>query len=209
MLICDYEYCGTTQRWLAVLQALNSRDWDHKLAVQVRIKNQSAKQFQRLAESAKSILPYTVRTLLNDDAQVAVALGYDGVHLPQSRINTTPQGIEELGWVSVAIHQVTELATIESLGAHSIVVAPVFQPRWKASTPLGLSGLSTFVAQSSIPTYALGGISLTNVDACRQQHVHGIAVLSSVLEAQNPVQVLAQYLACFNCSRIPRSTSPN
>lgn len=198
MLICDYQFCGSTQQWLEILQTLNSRDWQHKLVVQIRIKNQTDTQYRQLAELAKSVMPSTVRTLLNGDAQLATELGYDGVHLSQSRMDPPPCGIEELSWLSVATHQTTELALAQSLGAHSFVVAPVFRPQWKDVTPLGLAQLRTLVVQSSVPVYALGGINFTNINDCLQQQVHGIAVLSSVLKARNPVQVLTQYIASID-----------
>ncbi|MCY3540350.1 MAG: thiamine phosphate synthase [Gammaproteobacteria bacterium] len=197
MLICDYQFCGSTERWCETLQTISNKDWNNELAVQVRIKNQSPTQYHELAELAKSILPSTVRTLLNGDAHVATELGYDGVHLPQSRLETPSMYTEKLSWVSVAIHKTSELELLGSLGAHSIVVAPVFRPQWKASTPLGLARLRTLVLQSSVPVFALGGIDHSNVDACQQQHVHGIAVLSSVLKARDPIEAIEKYLACF------------
>lgn len=200
MLICDYQYCGSTERWCEILRTISNRDWKNELAVQVRIKNQTATQYRQLAELAKSILPSTVRTLLNDDPEVALELDYDGVHLPRGRFETPPMYSEKLRWVSVAIHETSELDFLEPLGAHSIVVAPVFRPQWKASTPLGLSRLRTLVVQSSLPVYALGGIDHSNVDGCLEQHVHGIAVLSSVLKARDPVGVLERYLSFFEHS---------
>lgn len=197
MLICDYQFCGSTERWCEVLQTISDRDWNNELAVQIRIKNQSPTQYRELAELAKSILPSTVRTLLNGDAQVAAELGYDGVHLPRSQLETPSIYKQKLSWVSAAIHEISELDYLEPLGAHSIVVAPVFRPLWKASTPLGLARLRTLVVQSPVPVYALGGIDHSNVDACQQQHVHGIAVLSSVLKARDPVEALDKYLASF------------
>ncbi|MXZ54685.1 MAG: thiamine phosphate synthase [Gammaproteobacteria bacterium] len=197
MLICDYQFCGSTERWCEALQTISNKDWNNELAVQVRIKNQSPTQYHELAELAKSMLPSTVRTLLNGDAEVAAELGYDGVHLPQSRLKTPSMYTEKLSWVSVAIHATSELDFLEPLGAHSIVVAPVFRPQWKAGTPLGLSRLRALVVQSSVPVYALGGIDYSNVDACKQQHVYGIAVLSSVLKARDPVEAIKKYLACF------------
>lgn len=197
MLICDYQFCGSTERWCEVLQTISNRDWNYELAVQVRIKNQSTTQYRELAELAKSILPSTVRTLLNGDAQTAVELGYDGVHLPRSRFETPPTYTKELSWVSVAIQKTTQLDFLEPIGAHSIVVAPVFRPRWKPSIPLGLARLRTLVVQSSVPVYALGGIDHSNINACQQQRVHGVAVLSSVLKARDPVEVIEKYLASF------------
>ena len=197
MLICDYQFCGSTGRWCEVLQTISDKDWNNELAVQVRIKNQSPTQYYELAELAKSILPSSVRTLLNDDAQIAAELGYDGVHLPKTRLDTRSTYTETLSWVSVAIHETAELHYLELLDAHSIVVAPVFRPQWKDSTPLGLARLRSLVVQSSLPVFALGGIEYSNVDACKQQHVHGIAVLSSVLKARDPVDVLEKYIACF------------
>ena len=195
MLICDYEFCGSTERWLKILEALNRRNWNNNLVVQVRILNQTDKEYRRYAELAKSILPSTVRTLLNGDAQLASELGYDGVHLPQYRLDSHSTGIEELDWLSVAIHQTTEIAVAETLGAHSIIVAPVFRPLWKHALPLGLDQLRNTVEQSSIPVYALGGIDESNIKSCLDQHVHGIAVLSSVLKARDPVQVLDLYIS--------------
>ena len=198
MLICDYQYCGSTSRWREILETVSRRNWNHELAVQVRIKNQSETQYWQLAELAKSILPSTVRTLLNGDAQIAEELGYDGVHLPLSLIESPPMRTRTLNWISIAIHQSSELALVEPVGANSIVVAPVFRPLWKATTPLGLARLRTLVGQSTVPVYALGGINQDNINACQQQHVHGIAVLSSVLKARDPIQVLEQYVSSFN-----------
>ncbi|MYD46312.1 MAG: thiamine phosphate synthase [Gammaproteobacteria bacterium] len=204
MLICDYQFCGSTELWCEILETISKRDWNNELAVQIRIKHQSTTQYRELAELAKSILPSTVRTLLNGDAQVAAELGYDGVHLPNSRLETPRSCTEGLSWVSVAIHETSELDFLELLGAHSIVVAPVFQTQWKANVPLGLARLRTLVIQSSVPVYALGGIDHSNVDACQQQHVHGIAVLSSVLKARDPVHAIEEYLACFTLKSPPQ-----
>lgn len=209
MLICDYQFCGSIERWCEVLQTIGNRNWNNELAVQVRITNQSTTQYRELAELAKLILPSTVRTLLNGDAQVAGELGYDGVHLPRAQLETPSIYKQKLSWVSAAIHEISELAFLEPLGAHSIVVAPVFRPLWKASTPLGLARLRTLVVQSSVPVYALGGIDHSNVDACQQQHVHGVAVLSSVLKARDPVEALDKYLASFARERpIQESRAP-
>ena len=208
MLICDYQYCGSTRRWREVLETLNNREWNNELAVQVRIKNQTDTQFRELAELAKSVLPSTVKVLLNSNPHIAAELGYDGVHIPQNRVEPLPNSMEGLSWVSVAIHQSTELTSVEALGAHTIVVAPVFQPHWKQVTPLGISRLRTLVLQSTVPVYALGGINLNNIDDCLQQQVHGVAVLSSVLKARDPVQVIVQYLDRCNDRRLPQDVIP-
>lgn len=195
MLICDYQYCGSTRRWCEMFEILHQRDWSHELAVQVRIKYQTETQYRELAELAKSILPPTVRTLLNGSIQLAAELGYDGVHLPQKWIETPTVSPPKLRWVSVAIHQVSELPRVDATGAHSIVSAPIFRPNWKPSAPLGVSRLRSLVVGSSVPVFALGGIDLNNIDHCLNQQVHGVAVLSSVLKARDPIHVLDQYLA--------------
>lgn len=146
--------------------------------------------------------------LLNSNPHIAAELGYDGVHIPQNRVEPLPNSMEGLSWVSVAIHQSTELTSVEALGAHTIVVAPVFQPHWKQVTPLGISRLRTLVLQSTVPVYALGGINLNNIDDCLQQQVHGVAVLSSVLKARDPVQVIVQYLDRCNDRRLPQDVIP-
>lgn len=204
MLICDYQFCGSTRRWREFLETLHNRDWNNELAVQVRIKNQTDTQFRELAELAKSVLPSTVRALLNGNPHIAAELGYDGVHFPQNRVEPHPVCNPGLSWISVAIHQTDELTYVEALGAHTIVVAPVFRPHWKPVSPLGISRLRTLVLQSPVPVFALGGINLNNIDECLQQQVHGVAVLSSVLKARDPIQVLEQYLDRCNDRSSPR-----
>jgi thiamine-phosphate pyrophosphorylase len=70
-------------------------------------------------------------------------------------------------------------------------ISPVFKPSYKGATEpvdaLGLDGLRRFVASSSVPAWALGGISTENIRAVMGTGVHGVAIMGP-LHVPDPQQ---------------------
>lgn len=200
MVIGDFEYCGSERRWQSVLEQIGSVNWDRKIAVQVRVKNQTNEDFLRLAALARSILGESVLTVLNGDATIAQELNYDGVHLPQL-INVVHTLID-FEWISTVSHNLADLNAIDSTLITCNLVSPVFSPHWKSTTPLGLERLRTYCRASEVPVYALGGICLTKVSDCMASGAYGIASLSGVLDSMSPNETIAQFLSTIDSSSI-------
>jgi thiamine-phosphate pyrophosphorylase len=87
--------------------------------------------------------------------------------------------------VSVAVHDMTE--SQRARGADLALVSPVYPPGSKprdTRPPLGPDGFRALAASLPCPSLALGGV--TPERAARLPEAHGFAVISAVLESQDP-----------------------
>ena len=198
MVIGDFEYCENELRWQTVLEQIGSVDWERKIAVQVRIKNQTNENFLRLAALARSILGESVLTVLNGDIHLARKLLYDGVHLPQlTNLKQTPVDFK---WLSTVSHNLADLNAIDSTPVTCNLVSPIFSPHWKRTSSLGLEQLRKFCRTCEVPVFALGGICLQKVSDCIASGAYGIASLSGVLGSMSPDETIAQFLSAIDSS---------
>ena len=195
IVIADLEYVGNEEAWTDALRNIASRNWDGKVAVQVRIKNRSESETVRLASLALTELGNTVRTILNGDPDTTRRLGYWGSHHSQQRIQEGPFNATDLEWVSVAVHSEAELLRAQRMGASALVVSPVFEPSWKSVPQLGVEMLQELSSMSTVPVYALGGVSPAECKQCLDAGAFGIATLSGVMGATDPSLAIEFYLS--------------
>ena len=144
--------------------------------IQVREPQLTARQ---VAAAARHLLARTnARVLINDRADVAIAVGAHGVHLKSgwARVDFF-RSIAPPGFiVSVACHSVEDVRRAADEGADYAVLAPIFPPRSKSDLrpPLGLEAIRE-AAAFRIPVVALGGITDANAPHCIAAGAAGIA----------------------------------
>lgn len=122
--------------------------------------------------------------LINGRADVAIAAGADGVHLPANDLNLIEvrnlwkkhlSGEPGNLTISVSCHTLEDVARAEASGADLAIFAPVFEKKDAPGTrPTGLAALRQ-ACQHKIPVIALGGVTLENADACLDAGAAGIA----------------------------------
>jgi thiamine-phosphate pyrophosphorylase len=129
------------------------------------------------------------RLLINSRADVAVAIGADGVHLTSAPGSLTPAEVRRLyasaglrePVVSVSCHTLNDVATARESGANLILFGPVFEKRVGVELVGEGSGLETLheacMAAAPIPVLALGGITSENALACVAAGAAGIAAI--------------------------------
>jgi thiamine-phosphate pyrophosphorylase len=135
--------------------------------IQIREKHLAARELFELTKavvSARGSLP--ARILVNTRADVAVAAGADGVHLPA---NAPRQTLPDL-LVGRSCHTLEE---VTHCGADFVTFGPVFESPGKG-TPVGLTQLRA-ACSLGVPVYALGGISWENASDCMDAGAVGIA----------------------------------
>ncbi len=123
---------------------------------------------------------------VNGRLDVALRVGAH-LHLPAGGL--TPGDVRphlpEGRWVSVAVHDEQEAR--EARGADLALVSPVFSPGSKPDDTrptLGPEGFRRLASALPCPALALGGI--TPERAATLAGAHGFAVISAVLEAEDP-----------------------
>jgi len=151
--------------------------------VQLRAKSLTALQYARLAEQALACCRrHDARLLLNASADVALALQVDGVHLTSARLmacvtRPLPSGL----LVSVACHDTRQVLHADRIGADLLTISPVLPTATHTTAePLGWPRLRELVLQTSIPVYALGGMSVDTLAQAREASAHGIAAIRSL-----------------------------
>ena len=123
---------------------------------------------------------------MNDRADVALALGLDGVHLARTSID--PADARALlgpkALIGVSCHSKAEVQA--ALGAADYgLLGPIFETPSKREygPPLGPDALDD-VAKLGLPLYAIGGVTPERVGDVRQ--AHGIAAIGAALGAVGP-----------------------
>jgi thiamine-phosphate pyrophosphorylase len=114
----------------------------------------------------------------------------DGVHLGNSSIplHRARKILGEKRLIGVSCHNQISAITAQDNGADFITFGPVFYTPSKAvyGDPTGIDKLQTIASLLQIPVFALGGINKHNAAQAITADVHGIALVSAIMAAENP-----------------------
>jgi thiamine-phosphate pyrophosphorylase len=130
--------------------------------------------------------------IVNDHVLLALALEAGGVHLGQAdedpavvRRIMGPQAI-----IGISVSNLDELNRTDLTPCDYIGSGPVFPTSTKADAKKvrQLAGLEEITQAASLPVVAIGGIDNTNAAACFQYGAVGVAVISTISRAKDPLQ---------------------
>ncbi|SDG39399.1 thiamine phosphate synthase [Paraburkholderia phenazinium] len=151
--------------------------------VQLRAKTLTAQQYAELAEQALACCRrHDARLLLNAPVDVVQALQADGIHLTSTRLmacatRPLPAGL----LVSAACHDARQVLHANRIGADLLTISPVLPTATHTTAePLGWPRFRELVALTTIPVYALGGMTADTLDEARNAGACGIAAIRSL-----------------------------
>ena len=155
------------------------------VGVQLRQPGRPAKELFSLARTLRGICTrFGTPLLINDRADVALAAGADGVHLPAHGLPASAARSLGFALVGVSVHSAEEVARAAQEGADFAVFAPVYDTPGK--TARGEAALADACRAAPIPVLALGGVQETNAYRCIEAGARGVACIRSVLGATDP-----------------------
>ena len=160
--------------------------------IQLRAKLESPDEARRLAEI---ILPVTraagVPLVINDHAEIARALGAECVHLGQEDFfdagHTHRSQLSTLNsqlLLGLSSHAPEHAVRAGQAGADYVAIGPVFATGTKPTArPVTLEYVHWATAHLSLPWFAIGGLTLENVDQVLVAGARRICVVSAILNA--------------------------
>jgi thiamine-phosphate pyrophosphorylase len=163
--------------------------------VQLREKHLSPREFYGEAEEAlKTARAWGVRLVVNDRADIALALGAHGVHLGQD--DMPPEAARALlgeeAIIGFSTHNVEQALAASQLPVDYIAIGPVFATSSKDNPDpvVGLEGVRRVRdVVGRLPLVAIGGITRENARAVLEAGADSVAVISALLPLCDPSEI--------------------
>lgn len=164
--------------------------------LQLREKTLLEEDFLKEARQVKELCNrYRVPFIINDNVEVALQCGADGVHVgiedaPVAEIRARA-GAEFI--IGATAKTVEQALAAEKAGADYLGVGAVF-PSPTKKTAIRITGeqLRAICASVSIPAVAIGGITYDNIAQLSGGGMDGVAVVSAIFGAEDIVSATAK-----------------
>ncbi len=168
-------------------------------ALQLREKDLGLRDLLGLARDLREgTRRHRARLLVNDRADVALAVGADGVErthasLPVAALRRIAAPPFLIG---ASVHSEAEAREAATEGADFLVFGPVYDTPSKRryGPPQGLRALGRIAALVDRPVLAIGGITPARVREAMDVGAAGVAVISAILEAERPADATKAFV---------------
>ena len=164
-------------------------------AIQLREKDLSDTELRSVAVPINHICKaYSAKLFINSNIGVATDVGVDGVHLPESLLDTIQKAKARNLLVGCSVHDLDVAQKMQVAGANFVTYSPIYPTMSKPNPAVGLKSLKRIVGSLDIPVFALGGITPSKVPECLNSGAFGVAAMSSVMSYETGIDQAKNYL---------------
>ncbi len=159
-------------------------------AVQLREKDLPVRELLSLAiELRKITTTYGAKLIINERVDIAVGVGADGVHVGHNSMPVAEvrKLVGNSMLIGASTHGKVEATSAQEEEADFITYGPVFETpsKMKYGSPVGIVSLKSVVNCIKLPVFAIGGIKSGNVGPVFSHGAFGVAMISSILAADD------------------------
>lgn len=153
--------------------------------LQYRNKSGNAHEMLDQARELKRRVGGRVKLIMNDRADLCLAVDFDGLHLGQDDLS--PEASRRIigpdRWLGVSTHNPKQLAEADRTSADYLAIGPVFATSSKANPDpvVGLDGMCRARELTRKPLVAIGGITRANARSVIEAGADSIAVISDLI----------------------------
>ncbi|MCI6486450.1 MAG: thiamine phosphate synthase [Candidatus Limivicinus sp.] len=202
---CDKEklllYAVTDRAWtgkMSLAQQVEAALQNGATCVQLREKALDEEGFLAEALELRALCRrYGVPFIVNDNVDIAIRCGADGVHVGQEdmKADDVRRRVGERMIIGVSAHTVEEARRAVENGADYLGVGAVFSTATKTNVGnMPFETLREICRAVEIPVVAIGGISQKNIMQLSGSGVDGVAVVSAIFAAEDPGAAAAEML---------------
>ncbi len=163
--------------------------------VQLREKRLSAREFYaEVLEALRAARSFGAKLIINDRADVALAVGADGVHVGQDDV--PPEAARSLlgaqAIIGFSTHSVEQAINAARLPVDYIAIGPVFGTTSKENPDpvVGLEGVRLVRASiGTVPLVAIGGIKAETAPSVLEAGADSVAVIGALLDTSDPAEI--------------------
>jgi thiamine-phosphate pyrophosphorylase len=169
-------------------------------AVQLREKDLTAAELYPLALALRKLTrDFSAKLLINDRIDIALAVDADGVHLGAHSlpIVTARRLLGNDKLLGVSTHHFNEIEIASQARADFVTFGPVWHTPSKAAfgPPAGLEKLRRACTVSTLPVFALGGITADRIPEVFAAGAAGAGLISAILASSDPGGAAADLLS--------------
>lgn len=166
--------------------------------IQLRMKESAPDEVESIAQKAKSLCDqYNAQLYINDHVMICRKIKATGVHLGKADMSPS-EARTILGndyVIGGTANTFEDILCLQSAGVDYIGLGPFRFTTTKKnlSSVVGLEGYTQIIKQCvenhiKLPVLAIGGITLKDIPSVLETGVAGIALSSTILNAENPVE---------------------
>lgn len=172
-------------------------------AVQLREKNASTQEIIDIGKKLQVLLhKHNIPLIINDRVDIAMALNADGVHLGQRDMpcHLARKLLGNKKIIGISVSNSEQAHEAQQWDVNYLGVGPVFATSTKLDTSpvIGTEGLRQIRSISKHPIVAVGGINVASARSVLTAGANGIAVISAICGASNPMLVSKQLFDIVN-----------
>ena len=157
--------------------------------VQLRDKDLPAGELLGLATSLLDAIDGRAKLIVNDRADVALAVGAQGVQLGEEGlpVSAARKTLGSTALIGRSVHSELSAAQAETDGADFLIVGTIFASRsHPGGEPAGTDLMRRISRNCRLPLIGIGGITLENAPAVIEAGASGVAVITNILAASDP-----------------------
>lgn len=176
---------------LTTFTAIAKQIHPYATALHIREKHRSTEELSKWLASLVGVGVPRKKLVINSHIDLAMTMGAGGVHLP----GDVPFAGNKKRSLRIgrSVHTVEEVKRAKN--ADYLFFGHVYETASKpGARGKGIVALKEIVDATSLPVIAIGGIDPAHVPEILQAGAAGVAVMSGVVEARDPVNKVSAYL---------------
>ncbi|HEY3874941.1 MAG TPA: thiamine phosphate synthase [Candidatus Kapabacteria bacterium] len=175
------------------LELARIADDEGAAVIQLREKSLPTAELLRMADAVRNVV-HRAAFLVNDRADIAFAVGADGVHLGQDDLPAEvarkilgPNAIIGMSAPNVELAREAERNGVNYIGFGHMFPT---NSKVKLSPPQSIDALQAVIDAIQIPVVIIGGIGMENIAQILVPNLGGVAIIRAIRDAVNPRETI-------------------